>query len=103
MSDKTYNGWTNYQTWRVNLEMLDGIDPNEMGWRVSDPYDLAKILTEYCIDILESYNPTYKRTDNNLVLSFALAFLSEVNWLEIANHMIEDYDLDKDEDEETEA
>ena len=24
MSDKTYNGWTNYATWRVNLEMFDG-------------------------------------------------------------------------------
>ena len=21
-----YNGWTNYATWRVNLEMFDGAD-----------------------------------------------------------------------------
>ena len=24
MTDKTYNGWTNYATWRVNLEWFDG-------------------------------------------------------------------------------
>ena len=22
----TYNGWTNYATWRINLEMLDGFE-----------------------------------------------------------------------------
>ena len=26
MNDKTYNGWTNYATWRVNLEIFDGMD-----------------------------------------------------------------------------
>ena len=25
MSEK-YNGWTNYATWRVNLEIFDGMD-----------------------------------------------------------------------------
>ena len=23
MTDNTYNGWTNYETWRVKLEMID--------------------------------------------------------------------------------
>jgi hypothetical protein len=27
MTDTTYNGWTNYATWRVNLEVFDGLDP----------------------------------------------------------------------------
>ena len=26
MKDTTYNGWTNYATWRVNLELFDGSD-----------------------------------------------------------------------------
>ena len=26
MNDTKYNGWTNYATWRVNLEMIDGSD-----------------------------------------------------------------------------
>jgi hypothetical protein len=27
-NDTKYNGWTNYATWRVNLEMVDGYDPD---------------------------------------------------------------------------
>jgi hypothetical protein len=27
--DTKYNGWTNYATWRVNLEMFDGFDARE--------------------------------------------------------------------------
>ena len=26
MKEKKYNGWTNYATWRVNLELIDGIN-----------------------------------------------------------------------------
>jgi len=29
-TDKNYNGWTNYATWRVNLEMFDGMSPREL-------------------------------------------------------------------------
>jgi hypothetical protein len=29
MSDTKYNGWTNYATWRVNLEMFDGANWND--------------------------------------------------------------------------
>ena len=25
MKDQKYNGWTNYATWRVNLEIFDGL------------------------------------------------------------------------------
>ena len=24
--NKEYNGWTNYATWRINLEIIDGIE-----------------------------------------------------------------------------
>ena len=28
-SNETYNGWTNYATWRVHLEMFDGMEVDE--------------------------------------------------------------------------
>ena len=28
MTDQKYNGWANYETWRVNLELFDGYDPD---------------------------------------------------------------------------
>ena len=36
MQDNTYNGWTNYATWRVNLEIFDGMSADDMGWRGMD-------------------------------------------------------------------
>jgi hypothetical protein len=36
MNDQKYNGWTNYATWRVNLEIFDGIDLMDYGWQKFD-------------------------------------------------------------------
>ena len=81
-----YNGWTNYATWRVNLEIFDGLDPRDMGWHKLDKYDLADCLKEYAIDMLQDQSPAI-----SLVFAYAMAFVSEVNWLEIAGHMLEEY------------
>lgn len=70
----THNGWTNYATWRVNLEMFDGYSPE------GTPVD-AEYLEEMADEILASE----VRTDCSLTLSYARAFLSEVNWQEIAD------------------
>jgi hypothetical protein len=80
-----YNGWTNYATWRVNLEMIDGIDPTDYGLEKMDAYDLGEYLKEYCHDILEV------EVKKSFALDYALAFISEVNWREIAEHMIDAY------------
>jgi len=83
MSD--YNGWTNYATWRVNLEIFDGLDPREMGWLGEDAPDLSKTLKDYVDDILDTSTP------EGIALDYARAFVSDVNWYEIAEHMIEAY------------
>jgi hypothetical protein len=80
MSD--YNGWTNYATWRVRLEMFDGYDgasDNNL-----DAYDLGQSLREFAEETLSEQG-------SGLVLDYALAFLADVNWREIAEHMIEDW------------
>jgi hypothetical protein len=81
MANEKYNGWTNYATWRVNLEMFDGGDfasDNDL-----DAYDLGDSLREMAYD-------TLSESGSGLVLDFSLAFLSDVNWHEIAEHQIED-------------
>lgn len=81
--DTKYNGWTNYATWRVNLEIFDGGT-----WDVEpglDVYDLSLNLKDSAMDLIcESAREGFAR-------DYALAFLSDVNWHEIATHMIEDY------------
>jgi hypothetical protein len=101
LSDR-YNGWSNYATWRVNLEMIDGLDPRDMGWHKLDKYDLATALKEWVTEMLESEIET--KHGNSLVMSYAMAFVSDVNWYEIGKYMMESYaDQCEDESEETDA
>lgn len=95
MTDNRYNGWTNYATWRVNLELFDGMSPQDIaGSSRVDVYDLADMLKNNVEEILE-------QSGSGLVLDYAMAFLSDVNWHEIAKHMLESYaDETETEDEE---
>ena len=83
-----YNGWTNYATWRVNLEIFDGFDPREY-WQGAhdDAYDLGLALKEIAEELLEQEIGNAE----GLAFSYAMAFLSDVNWTEIAQHMIDEY------------
>lgn len=93
MSDK-YNGWTNYETWRINLEMLDGWTPEDMGFRRNEFLDedrrdnfterLANALEMHCCEIVEM-------DAKGFALDLAHSFLAKVDWEEIAEHMVDDY------------
>jgi len=86
-NQNTYNGWTNYATWRVNLEIIDGIDARDM-WprevRDDDAYSLSKQLEEYAEEVVSGYGQV-----EGLAMDYARAFLSEVNWYEIAEHLLD--------------
>ena len=66
----SYNGWTNYATWRVNLEIFDGSE---------GPYDHHS-AKEFAEEIV------YATSSDGLARDYALAFLQDVNWHEIAEH-----------------
>lgn len=84
MNDRTYNGWTNYATWRVNLEVFDGLNPRDIAGD-GFPYELGKALQAYAEDLILIDCP------EGLARDYALAFLSDVNWYEIAMHMLTAY------------
>ena len=90
MKHETYNGWTNYSTWRINLEIFDGFDPVDYYSKadMSDAYKLGESLYEYAEQILFECGDC---NENSLAASYARAFLSDVNWTEIASSMIETY------------
>lgn len=87
MSDNRYNGWTNYATWRVRLEIFDGFDPSDYfsAFDPSDTYGLSKALEEYADQVLFEC-----ATVEGLAADYARAFLSDVNWYEIAERMLDD-------------
>ena len=84
MRDNKYNGWTNYATWRINLEILDGFDS----------FDGQEVEPEYLKDYVEEYI-LMDIDETSLVASYAMAFVSDVNWHEIAKHINEDMEVTK--------
>ena len=78
MENETYNGWTNYATWRVNLEIFDGMHSD---------IDGEKVTAESCKDYAEE---VVSENGEGLALDYAMAFIASVNWHEIAGHLNED-------------
>jgi hypothetical protein len=85
MSNTTYNGWTNYATWRVNLEIFDGMDIMDYLGPCADIGTLSLRMKEYAENIIED-----QTSENSIAQSYALAFLADVNWYEIAKHYHEE-------------
>lgn len=79
-TDNKYNGWSNYATWRVNLEIFDNFDIDGYS---NDAYELSKELQEYAEEVI------FGEQDGTLIASYAFAFISDVNWYEIAEHLLE--------------
>ena len=79
--NKEYNGWTNYATWRVNLEILGDIEFED----VVSADDLKEIV-EDCV-----FNNTVEK--DCLAADYARAFIQQVNFYEIAQSINEELEL----------
>ena len=93
MTDTKYNGWTNYATWRVNLEMFDGLTVDDI-CDMDGSQDvglLADCCNLYAEETISSGVPAaYADTGRmNLLLDYAMAFLADVNWVEIAQRLMD--------------
>jgi hypothetical protein len=74
-NEQEHNGWTNYATWRVNLECFDDME----SCQGMDADTCEEIVREH----LESQSSA-------LALDYAMAFVADVNWREIAEHLKEE-------------
>jgi hypothetical protein len=81
-----YNGWTNYETWRVNLELIDGIDANH--YKGMDTADIRDSLKEMVQEILE--------TSPDLALTYALSFIERADFWQIAEALQENIEEEED-------
>ena len=84
-----YNGWTNYATWRVNLEILGDIQ-----W-VEEEIEILneEMLEEYVENVVFENNGISGHL--GLMEDYARAFLCNVNYYEILEHILENYESDK--------
>lgn len=88
-TNDSYNGWKNYATWRVRLELLDGLTLSDVGFYGQDPssysvYQVARHLEDYVEELIIDTTPEGVGRD------YALAFVNDVDFDQIAEHMIED-------------
>ena len=81
-----YNGWSNYATWRVNLEIFSDME-------VTDYFDelpTAEMLEDYIENVVFDHSGNM-----GLMEDYARAFLNNVNYYEILEHIKENYEYDK--------
>jgi hypothetical protein len=92
MENTKYNGWTNYATWRINLEIFDQWELGDfLGYEDIDPKDvdvqaLGEDMKDYVQQLIDEQSPS-----DSITNSYANAFINEVNWQEIAKHMVDAY------------
>jgi len=89
MLGEKYQGWTNYWTWKFNLELVDPARWQEFieDGAYSSLYDLAQDIKNDAEEFLaDDIQPQYAQDWFEAALSF-------VNWREIAEAVAEGYDL----------
>ena len=81
---KTYNGWSNYETWRIMLEIVDEY------WYNGDNEELKKYSTSELADHLkELVDDLITQSGEGLTVDYALAFANNANYYEMAGHLLD--------------
>jgi len=85
MKNDEYNGWTNYATWRIDLEILGDIEYEQ------------EVTADYLEEITEDivFNNTVEK--DCLAADYARAFLDDVNYHEIASHINDELKINENE------
>ena len=103
METKSYNGWTNYETWNVALWFNN--DSNEYWperaealWNDAEAtanFTREERATFALADQMKGQVEEGTPTVTGLYADLLNASLSEVNWLEIASHFIDNVDKEE--------
>jgi hypothetical protein len=90
MDKKKHNGWSNYATWRVALEWFDDNEWLE-DFLTDETYNLSVLLKNHVSNAIDEQEAeVYQKAGiTSCSNSYAHAFLSDVNWHEIAEHLKE--------------
>lgn len=99
-TNEKYHGWTNYETWVVNLwlaneyadysTILDWIDDGEY---IKGNRDDAIVMADSLNDWINLRCPM-AYDEASMFSDMMRASLQSVNWIEIAQHWIDDYGKD---------
>lgn len=104
MSDNTYSGWTNYETWLVNLWM-DNDQGSQEYWQETaqecmqdaidgnDTSDVRALATYNLSERMKEQHEEFTPETTGVYSDLLSSALGRVDWYEIAKHYMDDIDL----------
>jgi hypothetical protein len=105
MTDQSYNGWSNYETWCVNLWLTneEGSDSycRELAQQcIEDAFDednddatIQDAATQAMAGQLESYHDEFMPEVSGVFKDLLMASLGAVNWHEIASNFVAEVEI----------
>ena len=85
MTNTTYNGWTNRETWAIGLYLMDTVTDQIIddidNWAATYTVEAGQVFEAYVDDMIENADM------NDLLLD--LLDLSQVNWEELGQHALD--------------
>ena len=88
MTNTTYNGWTNRETWAIGLHLMDTVTDQIIDdiedWAATDTVEAGQRFKDLVDDMIEEAELGYQFT-----LLLDLLDLSQVNWEELGQHALD--------------
>ena len=88
MTDTTYNGWTNRETWAIGLYLMDTMTDQIIEdidhWAASDIVKAGQLFEDYVDNMIEEADLA-----DQYSLLLDLLDLSQVNWQELGRHALD--------------
>ena len=85
MTNTTYNGWTNRETWAIGLYLMDTVTDQIIddidNWASTDTVEAGQLFEECVDEMIEAADM------NDLLLD--LLDISQVNWQELGQHALD--------------
>lgn len=95
MNQDTYNGWTNWETWLTNLWLSDDEDTWSQWANASRIALQSQSVDEARYDVSKQLKESFSQQvpeQSGLFTDFIIRALREVNWEEIASHLVDNAD-----------
>lgn len=94
IDNQKYNGWANYATWRVQLELVDDevrnmLDNDPNYFEDKKDWEIADELKDFVMELISDHVTENENGIGNIIEGYAIAFLEDVDWIELAYTAIE--------------
>ena len=82
-SDNSYNGWTNRETWLVNIWFMDQLEAELKD--IDSQGDRARYIKDYIEDYIDNFNINNSDIEIDYGFITDLIDISKINWHELAD------------------